>query len=471
MEDSTACKINSRKKYLIAGCGVSGTGAARLLAACQEQAILYDGNADLDTEKVRENLGEAKDFPIVTGELPCDVLSQIHTCVISPGIALDSPLARQLENAGIPIWSEIELAWRHGQGKVAAVTGTNGKTTTTALIGEILAKQYPDVHVAGNIGTSYTGTVLSLTEESVTALELSSFQLESIVTFHPQVSAILNITPDHLNRHKTMEEYVKIKKKITMNQTADDFCVLNYDDEILRDFGEKECVPAPVYFSSGSRVAGGVYLEDDGSIVSELDGDPSLVCRTDELSLLGRHNYENVMAAVAVCRKMGVPMELIREGCLGFHPVEHRIEFVREVNGAAYYNDSKGTNPDAAIRAVCAMTRPTILIGGGYDKGSDYTDWIASFPGHVKLLILLGETADKIERTARAMGFNEIRRVSGLEEAVRQAYEEALPGDAVLLSPACASWDMFSNYEERGRMFKEMVMQLPDDAPVDDKGI
>jgi UDP-N-acetylmuramoylalanine--D-glutamate ligase len=214
-----------------------------------------------------------------------------------------------------------------------------------------------------------------------------------------------------------------------------------------------------IFFSSSQPIPGGIYLEGD-HIVSELDGEKEIVVSTGELNILGRHNYENVMAAVAVCRKMGVPMEKIRHGCKAFQAVEHRIEFVKEVQGVAYYNDSKGTNPDAAIQAVRAMTRPTILIGGGYDKNSEYEEWIAEFPGRVKLLILLGQTANKIAATARRMGFTDIVYADDMADAVSIANSYGVKGDAVLLSPACASWGMFKNYEERGRIFKELVRNL-----------
>ena len=359
----------------------------------------------------------------------------------------------------MPIWSEIELAYRCGNGRIAAITGTNGKTTTTALTGEILAEGYTDTHVVGNIGIPYTEKAAALREDSVVAAEISSFQLESIIEFHPAVSAILNITPDHLDRHGSMKEYIRVKESITKNQTAEDWCVLNYEDEELRRFGQEECVPQVVFFSSQRILPGGLYLEGD-YIISELDGEQEIVCHITELNILGRHNYENVMAAVGICRKMGVPMEQIRHACTHFQAVEHRIEFVREVQGVTYYNDSKGTNTDAAIQAVKAMVRPTILIGGGYDKGSEYDDWIAEFPGKVRLLILIGQTAHKIAETAIRMGFDQVLYADSMEEAVGLASAHARPGEAVLLSPACASWGMFKNYEERGRIFKELVNRL-----------
>lgn len=448
-----------KKSYLVAGCGVSGLAAADLLYEMGETAVLYDGNAGLDEEELRSKLGAAAGIPMVFGELTDELAAKTDICVISPGIPLNVPFVKKLQEAGVPIWSEIELAYRFGRGRVAAITGTNGKTTTTALVGAILKESYEQVSVVGNIGIPYTGEAAKLTDDSVVAAEISSFQLESIVSFRPAVSAILNITPDHLNRHGTMEEYIRVKESITANQTPEDWCVLNYEDRVLREFGETACVPRVVFFSSGNRVPGGLYLEGD-AIVSELDGEKEIVVHTGELNILGRHNHENIMAAVGICRKMGVPMEQIRHACRAFQAVEHRIEFVKEVQGVAYYNDSKGTNPDAAIQAVKAMTRPTILIGGGYDKGSEYEEWIRQFPGRVKLLILLGQTAGQIAETAIRMGFTDLVYADDMAEAVSIANSYAKPGDAVLLSPACASWGMFKNYEERGRIFKDLVRNL-----------
>ncbi len=451
--------MDERNTYLIAGCGISGIAAAELLYKAGEKAILYDGSKTLNVEEVRSRLQAASGIVIILGELPENLLPKIKVCVASPGIPGFSPLLNQIRAAGIPVWSEIELAYRYGKGRVAAITGTNGKTTTTALVGAILKEHYREVSVVGNIGIPYTEEALKLSQDSVTAAEISSFQLETIDTFRPEVSAILNITPDHLDRHGTMEEYIRVKESITRNQQKEDWCILNYEDAILRRFGDEECVPQVAWFSGSRALTGGLYLEN-GAIISELDGERETVCYTDELNILGRHNYENVMAAVGICRKLGVPMDKIRHACTHFKAVEHRIEFVREVRGVAYYNDSKGTNPDAAIQAVKAMERPTVLIGGGYDKKSSYDTWICAFEGKVKHLLLMGQTAKDIADAARAQGFTEITFVKDMEEAVTAAAGLAGEGEAVLLSPACASWGMFRNYEERGRIFKELVRRL-----------
>ncbi len=442
------------RTILVAGGGVSGIGAAGMLLDTGASVILYDGNENLDREALRARF-PGKEIEIVVGELPDAVVRRVSACVISPGIPLGTPFVKQLEAAGVPVWSEVEAAFRHGKGRLAAITGTNGKTTTTALTGQIFKNYYESSFVVGNIGTAYTEEALRMTEESVTAAEISSFQLETIDTFHPQVSAILNLTPDHLDRHGTMEEYIRVKELVTKNQTERDTCVLNYEDEVLRSFGET--LPVRVlWFSSRRRIPGGIYLEGD-SIMSELSGERKPVVRTGDLQILGVHNYENAMAAVAISFAMGVPLEVIQKTLREFRAVEHRIEFVTEKDGVAYYNDSKGTNPDAAIQGIRAMSRPTVLIAGGYDKGSDYREWLLSCKGRVKELILLGATAEKIAREAERLGFAGIRFAVSMEEAVTLARAAANPGDAVLLSPACASWGMFKNYEERGRIFKELV--------------
>ena len=338
---------------------------------------------------------------------------------------------------------------------LVGITGTNGKTTTTALTGEIMKNYFKDVRVVGNIGIPYTSMVTGSSSETVTVAEISSFQLETIDTFKPHVSAILNITPDHLNRHHTMENYIRAKEDITKNQTADDYCVLNYEDEVLRAFAT-ECPAKVIFFSSKSELSEGFYLDGD-IIIYAHDGVRDEVIDVNELNLLGKHNFENVMAACAMSLSFGVPMDKIVEVLKVFKAVEHRIEYVTEKRGVRFYNDSKGTNPDAAIQGIRAMNRPTLLIGGGYDKQSEYDEWIEAFDGKVKELVLIGQTADKIEECAHRHGFMNTVKKDTFEEAVNYCYEHAVSGDAVLLSPACASWGMFPNYEERGRIFKEIV--------------
>ncbi len=445
------------KKVLVFGSGISGIGACKLLCAKGKQVILYDGNETLNCETLKQAIGEEHNPEIILGELKMEVMQSLELVVMSPGVPTDLPVVNQMRSIGIPIWGEIELAYTYGKGDVLAITGTNGKTTTTALLGEIIGNYRKSTYVVGNIGNPYTAVALEMTKDSVAVAEVSSFQLETIHAFSPCVSAILNVTPDHLNRHHTMEAYIAAKRNIAKNQTMQDTCVLNYEDEITRKLGED--LPCKVlYFSSKRKLEKGIYLEN-GNIIYKDEGE-ILICHIDELQLLGTHNYENVMAASAMAYAYGVPLEVIRETVKAFAGVAHRIEFVCEKNGVAYYNDSKGTNPDAAIKGIQAMNRKTVLIGGGYDKDSEYEEWINAFDGKVKYLVLLGQTKEKIAKTAKSCGFENIIMAESLEEAVEVSAKLAKPGEAVLLSPACASWGMFKNYEERGDMFKKFVNAL-----------
>ena len=446
------------KKVLVFGSGKSGTGAADLLGQVGACPVIYDGNPEIDKEAVVHKISHVKNVEVYAGELPEEVQKSLDLVVLSPGVPTDLPLVRSFYGQGLPVWGEVELAYRTGKGRVLAITGTNGKTTTTALLGKIMSDAEDSVFVVGNIGTPYTSKALEMKETSVTVAEISSFQLETIDRFAPEVSAILNITEDHLNRHHTMEEYIRVKELIIKNQKPENYCVLNYEDEVLREFG-RDIVPETVYFSSVRKLEKGIYL-DNGVIVLKTEKEEIPVVRTDELKLLGQHNFENVMAAVAMAYYAGVPMDSIRKSICEFTAVEHRIEYVTEKNGVVYYNDSKGTNPDAAIKGIQAMNRPTLLIGGGYDKGSSYDEWLNSFDGKVKYLVLIGQTREKIRDAAERLGVCPCILCEDLEEAVKVCAEKAEPGDAVLLSPACASWGQFDNYEQRGDMFKEYVRKL-----------
>lgn len=443
------------KKVLVFGSGISGIGAVKLLEDHGAEVVLYDGNESLDQASLREQLGEKT--TIVLGEFPEHLLEELELVVLSPGVPTDLPVILAMKEHGIQVIGEVELAYAFGKGDVLAITGTNGKTTTTSLLGEIMKCHQEEVFVVGNIGNPYTVAASQMTERSVAVAEMSSFQLESIETFRPKVSAILNFTPDHLNRHHTMEAYVEAKKQIAKNQTAEDYCVLNYEDERTKAFGE-EVKAQVLYFSSAHKLERGIYL-DDGKMIYK-NPEEVIVCHVDELQILGIHNYENVMAAVAMAAVYGVPMDTIRKAILAFKGVEHRIEYVTEKDGVVYYNDSKGTNPDAAIKGIQAMNRKTVLIGGGYDKNSEYTEWIHAFDGKVKQLILIGATREKIAQDAEKCGFHDYVFADTFEEAVLLAAKTAKSGEAVLLSPACASWGMFPNYEVRGEKFKEIVNSL-----------
>lgn len=447
----------TNRKTMVYGTGISGIAAAKLLLDKGAQVLLFDENKELDTEKV---LGQfnGRQPELVTGSLTEEQTAGIQLAVLSPGIPTDLPLVIRLKERGIPVWGEIELGYRCQKGKILAITGTNGKTTTTSLLGEIMKASGADVKVVGNIGIPYTSEVSDSTDDTVTVAEISSFQLETIDQFHPNVAAVLNITPDHLNRHHTMENYIRAKLNIAKNQTAEDVCVLNYEDEILRDRA-RALQAKIIWFSSARVLKEGYYLDGDTICCAE-QGTVNRIVETTELNILGRHNHENAMAAAAMAHAAGVSFDTIASVLRSFQAVEHRIEYVTEKRGIRFYNDSKGTNPDAAIKGIQAMDRPTLLIAGGYDKQSDYKEWIRSFDGKVKKLVLLGQTAEKIAQEAKELGFTDYVFADSLQEAVDICYQSAENGDTVLLSPACASWGMFPNYEVRGRMFKEMVHAL-----------
>ncbi len=448
------------KKVLVIGTGISGIGSAKLLGKVRAIPVILEENTKVYEREIRTKLeGYKGDTPeIIIGELPDEKIDELALVVPSPAVPMDSPIMLRLKEKGLPVWSEIELAYNYAKGRMVAITGTNGKTTTTTLVGEIMKAHFASTYVVGNIGYSYAERALEMTDDTVSVGEISSFQLEAVENFHASVSAILNITPDHLNRHHTMECYAAMKENITVNQTKDDTCVLNYDNEYTRKFADR-CPAKVVFFSSASKLENGYFLDGEDIMLAE-NGEVSRVMNVHDMNLVGTCNYENVMAAIAMGRAVEVPMDTILEVVRNFKAVEHRIEFVATKNGVDYYNDSKGTNPDAAIQGIKAMSKPTYLIGGGYDKGSEYDEWIQAFDGKVKKLVLIGATKEKIAECADKNGFHDYVFMDSYKEALKYCSDNAVSGEAVLLSPACASWDMFPSYEVRGKQFKDYVNSL-----------
>lgn len=441
------------KKALVCGMAKSGISAAELLNKLGSKVVLQD-------LKKREELGdieyiEKQGIELYLGKNPDETVENFDFVVLSPGIPCDLPFIEKAKEKNIPVISEVELSYRLTPCPIAAITGTNGKTTTTTLAGEMFKEKYPNTAVVGNIGVPYSGEVMRLKKDDYVVAEISSFQMETAVDFHPHISAVLNITPDHLNRHKTLENYISMKERVFAKQDENDFCILNYEDECTRKMADKTKAEV-FFFSSGRKLEKGIYL-DGKDIIIKWHGIDEKLISTDELKILGVHNYENVMAASAIAICGGVETKDIVKVLKSFTGVEHRIEFVKTVDGVDYYNDSKGTNTDAAIRGIMAMVKPCVLIGGGYDKGSEYDDWVEKFDGRVKKLVLIGVTAKKIAQCCDKHNFKDYCFAETFEEAVDICRKTAESGDCVLLSPACASWDMFKSYEQRGEIFKDIV--------------
>ena len=449
-------------KAIVLGAAVSGIAASKLLIKNGIEVLLFDNNPRISVDKIKKSIYGKVKLKILLENVSDEDLNEVNLCVISPGFPKTNSVYLKVAKRRIPVISELELAYLYSKGDVCAITGSNGKTTTVELTGSILKKKYGDmVEVVGNIGVPYCEKVIESNKEKKYVVECSSFQLEDIVKFKPKVAAILNFSPDHLDRYKSYVEYINAKLNIAINMTENDILVLNYEDQILRNLVlQKNMFRAKViFFSSKRTLTEGFYLYDDAIFYKDKTKTIKLV-NVSELKLIGNHNYENVMAAMALTYYMGVSFVEIVDACKEFVGLEHRVEFVREKNGVKYYNDSKGTNPDAAIKAIDAMKGKIILIAGGRDKGIDYGDFIMKVSEKVRYLILIGEAKKKIAHKARDLNYNSVIFADTLEEAVDIANSYSNVGDNVLLSPACSSYDMFKNYEERGEKFKEKVMSL-----------
>jgi UDP-N-acetylmuramoylalanine--D-glutamate ligase len=452
----TKLKIKDQN-ILVVGLGTSGISTVKTLMKLGANITIYDQKTKEELAEIIDSLYKSQ-LTFILGEEPKH-LAFFDLIVISPGVPLDLPFLEQARFQKVPIIGELELAYRLSKGKIIAITGTNGKTTTTALIGEIFKNAAKEIFVVGNIGVAAISKALDTSENTTMITEVSSFQLESIVDFKPYISAILNITSDHLNRHKTMENYISAKANIFKNQDKKGYLILNADDELTSQL-EKQAESNVIFFSRKKELDRGTFVVGEDIVVKEEGKYYKEVCKINDLKIPGKHNLENALAAVAIAFWAGIKIEVIAKTLKEFAGVEHRIEFVTEINGIRFVNDSKGTNPDASIRAIEAVQEPIILIAGGMDKGSDFDVLIRSFKGKVKHLILLGEVAAKIKETAEKNQFNNVSIVKNMEEAVEKSVSLAQIGDTVLLSPACASWDMYPDFEVRGRHFKECVEKI-----------
>lgn len=445
----------SNKRVMVIGLGKSG---ARLLEFLDDKAmkVLAFDNKNLQNEY---DAGKYHNVEFYFGQNPSGDES-VDIIVISPGIPLELDFVAKFKNRNIEIIGEIELAYNFAKGSFVSITGTNGKTTTTTLVGKIFENAGFDTRVVGNIGNPIISEVENSDENTVFVSELSSFQLETIKTFHSKIATIVNITPDHLNRHKTMENYANIKFRIFENQNSSDFAIMNIDDSISLELS-KNIISNKIYVTVNGDNSSfrPLILVEDGKIVLKNDS-TEIITDMESVKLKGKHNLENVLIAVAMTKSYGISNEAIEKTLKNFTGVEHRLEPVRVLNGVTFVNDSKGTNPDASIKAIEAIENDIILIAGGMDKKSEFDEFVKIFDGRVKKAILLGETKEIIARTLEKYDFDKYIKVFDMNEAVEIAFKEAEYGDTVLLSPACASWDMYSCFEERGEHFKSLVNEL-----------
>ncbi|HKD64266.1 MAG TPA: UDP-N-acetylmuramoyl-L-alanine--D-glutamate ligase [Candidatus Acidoferrales bacterium] len=442
------------KRVLVVGLARTGVAAALFCVGYGAKVTATDIKPEDELGEVAGKLGTAGVALALGPNAPVD-LNGIDLIVVSPGVAAKLPLLEKARSQGIPVWSEIELAWRFLRGKLIAITGSNGKTTTTSLVAHILKTANIPTLVGGNIGTPLLVCVESSLDSTVTVAEISSFQLETIEAFRPEIGVLLNLTPDHLDRHESFGQYAAAKMRMFENQLERDFAILNADDpEVTRRMPSR---PHIYWFSRKKRVAQGCFVAD-GQIVFRIEGSENPVLRIEEIPLKGEHNVENVLAACTAASLAGADADSIATGVKTFQGVEHRLEFVAELNGVAFYNDSKATNVDATVKAIEAFPGSVIVILGGKDKGTGYAELREPLRQRARLVLLIGAAGEKI--AAQLEGAVPMEHAGTIGRAVELAAERARAGDVVLLAPACASFDQFENYEHRGRVFKELVARL-----------
>ena len=448
------------KKVLVFGMARSGIACAKLLLLKGAEVYICDSKEEAAFDGKLDEL-KAGGAKLCLGEKhPERLMEGMDALIVSPGIPVENPAVARAKALGVEVMGEIEYAYREAMGLLIAITGTNGKTTTTTLVGEIFKNAGKTTHVVGNIGTPYSGAVAEMKPEDVTVCEISSFMMETSREFHPHIAAVLNISEDHLNRHGTMEKYISLKERIFENSVGDDWVVLNREDPVTRDMANRvHCRVA--WFSSRNPVPFGAFVQD-GMIVYGTEAENTPICRADEVYIPGDHNLQNALAAVAMTMAAGVGPDIIAHTLRTFRGVEHRIEFVRELDGVRFINDSKGTNVDSTLQAVRAMDRPTVLILGGSPKKTNYVplgEELLKTP--IIHAVLIGETAHEIQAALDQVGYTTYTHAGyDFRKAIELCFELAPEGGNVLLSPACASFDMFDDYEARGRIFKGIVNSL-----------
>ena len=445
------------KHILVLGAGASGIGASWVLAQVGAHVVLNDYKPvtlPADEEKRLVSAG----VDIITGRQDESLLDGVDRIVISPGISLDIPIVKAAQARGLDVVSEVEVAYELSKSPIVAVTGTNGKTTTTTLLTKVLEGTGKPVRVGGNIGDSLSEVAYSMPADGFLVAELSSYQLETIKHFRPLGAIMLNITPDHLARHKTMENYIAAKERIFENQLSTDFMVLNIDDPIVADMEHR--VPSHILKISQHQVVPNGAYYDKGQCYVTKDGEATPVIGNDDIHIPGSHNIENILTVIALTYALGVPVETIHRIISEFHGVEHRLERVKTIDGVTFYNDSKATNVDSVVKALESFDQSVILLAGGHDKMTPLEDFMQLVKDHTKAVIFMGEAADRFENAAKEAGVEPIYRASSMKDAVEQGYKLANQDDIVLLSPACSSFDWYSCFEERGDDFKNCVHML-----------
>ena len=444
------------ENILVVGLGVSGIACIKGLNKIGAKIYAFDESSK---DKLSERLKEIKDIDVEyffgNDEIEKINFKNIDYAIKSPGIKYEVPIVEKLLNNNVNVISDIEAAYNVTKSKIVSITGTNGKTTTTTLIGEMVKESGKTYKITGNIGFGMFNDALNSGENDILVAEVSSFQLAGTIEYKPHISVLTNITPDHLDYHHTLNNYIEAKFKNVINQDANDYAILNYEDETIKNFSHN-IKAKKIFFSSERVLEEGIFAEN-GQMFYKAGNQIDFIINTKEIFIPGKHNLENAMASTGAALALGIDINTIAKVLKEFKGVEHRLEYTGEYNKVKFYNDSKGTNPDASIKAVQGIEKPIILIAGGYDKKSQYDDFIKAFDNKVKALILLGQTSGDIEACALKYGFTNIYRVKTMDEAVKKSFELAEEGDNVVLSPACASWGMYPNYEVRGRDFKERV--------------
>ena len=448
------------KKVLVIGAGISGNAVAKIAKNMGADVTLSDSKAEAD---ISYNMQELRDagIKLVFGKQEPSLLDGVDMLILSPAVPVRIPVVQEAYKRNIPVTTEVEVAYNLAKSPILAVTGTNGKTTTVSLLGQLMRTRYPNAGVGGNIGIPLCEEALKAGEGSCIVAEISSYQMEASNTFNPHVAVVLNVTPDHVVRHGSLEVYQAMKEKMFANQGPDDFLVLNYDDAKTRDMANR--AKGKVFFFSRKEILKEGAFVNDGWLTISWNGQTCKLCRTDELKIKGGHNIENALAAAAAAYLGGVRLPKIGESLKSFEPVEHRIEPVATVNGVPYFNDSKATNTDSAIKALQSFDGHLILIAGGDDKHTDLSEFMELVKERVDELILVGDAAARFKECAIAAGYSpEHIHEAGysMEKAVEIAHKIAGIPQTVLLSPACASFDMFTGFEERGRVFKGLVKEL-----------